>query len=77
MTQDVILENPSSLKELISGIIKNNNVFMAYGRQIADRQKGNWFEKRARQFINNPICFTSTNFPSRSLILELICAFFF
>lgn len=58
MTQDVILENPTSLKELISGIIENDNVFMAYGRQIADDQKGSWFEKRARHF----------NYPSESMV---------
>ncbi|WP_161568949.1 glycosyltransferase family 2 protein [Exiguobacterium sp. SH0S2] len=61
MTQDVIIENASSIKELLSEIMSNDNVFMAYGRQIADDQKGNWFEKRARLF----------NYPPESMVKSI------
>ena len=58
MTQDVILANADSINNLISAIVNNHDIFMSYGRQVADEQKGNWFEKRAREF----------NYPSYSMI---------
>ncbi|WP_052200320.1 glycosyltransferase family 2 protein [Exiguobacterium sp. ZOR0005] len=58
MTQDVVLADSDSINNLIMAMIDNENIFMAYGRQIADELNGSWFEKRARQF----------NYPSQSKI---------
>lgn len=75
MTQDVILENPLSIKELISSILdKHSNIFMSYGRQIVDEKKGNWFEKRARLYNYPAESKVKSNFDKEELGIKTVFA---
>lgn len=61
MTQDVIMADNESIKNLISIFEKDENIVLAYGRQVADPSKSNWFENRTRRF----------NYPDRSQLKDL------
>ena len=57
MTQDVILHE-NSIKEIVEFIDSEENMLVAYGRQVPDLNKSTIFEQRARKF----------NYPEKSKI---------
>lgn len=61
MTQDVLLANKESFEKIVNFFNKDEEIFMAYGRQIADALNSSWFEREARSY----------NYPDKDIIKSL------